>query len=178
MGENRSIETRKVNTSGTRPCYSDFLGGKDKEVEIEHQVYEKIRDFEQEIFVNSLLNPDTRNSTEELSRRKKKPGLNDQSYIKRVPQEELEHDIAQIRQLTKNTNFHAQIENKVLKTKRDTFKKNDRVKISMRSNIENVVISWINSNEVTFRRHDGSKFKCNIADISSGALRIYKLRKT
>lgn len=177
MGKIRLFEPRKENNCEKHTSYDRFLAEKDTKVEIEHRIYKKFREFEQEAFISNVFIPDIKSGSEEVSRRKKKLGLNDQGWLKKVNQEELEDDISKIKQVTRDSTFYARIENKVLKTKGNAFKKNDRVKIVTSSTVENVVISWINSNEVTFRRNDGSKFKCTVSDISNGNIGIQKVRK-
>ena len=175
MDESGIINTIKTKHQEKDTGFDQFSATQDREVDVEQRVYRKLREFEREAFIDHVQRPEEKNNAEEGPRRKKKLGSNEQSCFRKVVQEDLEQDIAQLRKIVEVSGIRVKIENKQLKTKNGTFKKNDRVKISFNSNSENVVISWINSNEITFRRHDGTKLKCSTQDISDGTLKIYRL---
>lgn len=151
---------------------------KNNEFEVERRVYHKLCDFEREAFVDNMLQPDLKGTTEEVSRRRKKLGASSHAYARIVMQEEIDQDIARVKQITGVYSTRARIENKMLKVRGGSFKKNDQVKVRFSSVIESVSINSINTTEVVFRRRDGTKFKCTVADISDNAIKIYKLRKS
>lgn len=162
--------------SEERPEYRGVLARKGEELKTEQMVYEKLRNFESEAFVSSLGGADQKGSSEDAARRRKKLGINDRMCFKRISQEDLDSDLAKLRTALGGSGAYARAENRVLKTRNGTFKKNDRVKVTMSTGVENAVVCWVNSTDVTFRRSDGSKFKCAISEIQNGGVKVTKVR--
>jgi hypothetical protein len=155
----------------------NILKRRDNEFDMENRIYQKLCDFEREAFINNIIQSEAKSSTEEVSRRRKKHGAGSQTYAKIITQEEIDQDIAKIKQITGVYTARARIENKVLKVRGGTFRKNDYVKVRSNSVIESMAISSINTADIVFKRRDGSKFKCALADISDGLVKIYKIRR-
>lgn len=176
MDKSEASDPVKRIWSEERPEYRGVLARKGEELKIEQMVYEKLRNFESEAFVNSLSSADQRSSSEEAARRKKKLGINDRMCFKKISQEELDSDLAKLRTVIGGFGTCAKAENRVLKTKNGSFKKNDRVKVTTSTAMENAIVCWVNSTDITFRRSDGSKFKCAISEIQNGGIKVTKTR--
>lgn len=176
MDKNEACDPVKRIWNEERPEYRGVLARKGEELKIEQTVYEKLRDFENEAFAESLICVDQKSSSEDVVRRRKKLGINDRMCFKRIPQEDLDSDLKKLRAVLGGFGICAKTENRVLKTKNGSFKKNDRVKVITSTTVENAVICWVNSTDITFRRGDGSKFKCAISEIQNGSVKIAKAR--
>ncbi|KAL0266147.1 UNVERIFIED_CONTAM: hypothetical protein PYX00_011863 [Menopon gallinae] len=155
MAPNEASEPRRNVWEDGQPEYHDVLARKSEELKIEQMVYEKLRDYENEAFVSNLCGADQKSSSEE---------------------EDLDSDVAKLRSIIGESGACTRAENRILKIKGGSFKKNDRVRVSTRSLVENAVVCWVNSTEVTFRRSDGSKFKCLISEIQNGNVKIHRTR--
>lgn len=176
MDRNEASDPVKRIWNEERPEYRGVLARKGEELKTEQMVYEKLRDFEGEAFVNSLGGADQKSSSEDAARRRKKLGINDRMCFKRISQEDLDSDLAKLRTVLGGPGTCAKAENRVFKTKNGSFKKNDRVRVTTSTTVENAVVCWVNSTDITFRRSDGSKFKCAISEIQNGGVKITRVR--
>lgn len=144
----------------------------------EEDVRQRLHEISMKIGIKAFRNRKKRRNTEEVTRRRKKYAAFDLYFLKEIDQKEIYGDIEKIRSIIGGEEFKVRIENKLLRTSQGDFKKNDRVLLIHHNKEEIVVISWINTSEITFRTKEGEKLKFNVNDFLSNKVKIFKVKKS
>ncbi|RVD92095.1 hypothetical protein TUBRATIS_14180 [Tubulinosema ratisbonensis] len=143
----------------------------------EEDVKQRLHEISMKIGIKAYKNRKKSVNNEDMTRRRKKYVPFDLHFLKEIDIQEIYSDVEKIRSILGGEEFKVRIENKLLKTSQGNFKKNDRVRLIHEDKEELVVISWINTLEITFRSKEGEKIKYNVNDFLTKKVKIYKVKK-
>lgn len=182
MAKPADMENSKSFDAKEDTCLSSFvcssLGESYEFGNNEEEVKKRLHEISKHVGLKAYEERKNKLYGDETARRRKKYVTFDLNFLKDMDQQEIYNDIEKIRNVMGGQDFKAKIENKVLQTLQGNFKKNDRVRLMHENREDIVVISWINTNEITFRGKDGERIKYSLDYFLEGRAKIYKARKS